>query len=119
MAPRFIPTGDGTYELLLLVRLANSVPRDINAEIASETQESESTVVATVNTKCDGRDAYATNDLFVPHPSRPGLWKIIGKKDDQITLSTAYKVWIFIFGFSNSYDGPDGPRPSRYISCLH
>lgn len=38
------------------------------------------------------QDAYATNDLFIPHPTIPGLWKLVGRKDDQITLSTGEKV---------------------------
>ncbi|SRR5258707_1105758 len=37
-------------------------------------------------------DAYATSDLLVPHPTKPGLWKIYGRKDDQIMLSTGEKT---------------------------
>ena len=37
-------------------------------------------------------DAYATSDLLVPHPTKPDLWKIYGRKDDQIMLSTGEKT---------------------------
>ena len=36
--------------------------------------------------------AFGTNDLFLPHPEKPGLWKIHGRLDDQIMLSTGEKV---------------------------
>lgn len=29
---------------------------------------------------------------MVPHPTKSGLWKIVGRADDQITLSTGEKV---------------------------
>jgi len=37
-------------------------------------------------------DVYATGDLLMPHPERPGLWKIFGRVDDQITHSNGEKV---------------------------
>ena len=45
-----------------------------------------------VNTNIDGVDAYATNDLLEPHPTRPGLWRYYGRLDDQINLSNGEKV---------------------------
>ncbi len=50
------------------------------------------TEIHVVNTKWEGEDAYATNDLFLPHPTLPGHWKLIGRKDDQLMLSTGEKV---------------------------
>ncbi len=47
---------------------------------------------AIVDTTIDGREAYATKDLFIPHPNKPGMWKIYGRADDQIMLSTGEKV---------------------------
>lgn len=35
---------------------------------------------------------YATRDLIVQHPEKPGLWKIYGRIDDQIMHSTGEKV---------------------------
>ncbi|RPD58224.1 acetyl-CoA synthetase-like protein [Lentinus tigrinus ALCF2SS1-7] len=45
-----------------------------------------------VNTKIDGMDGFATNDLVVPHPTRPGMWKLYGRRDDQIVLSNGEKT---------------------------
>ncbi|KAF8905645.1 hypothetical protein CPB85DRAFT_1315335 [Mucidula mucida] len=72
LATAFSPQGDGTYELIVI-----SKPY---------------TEIHVVNTKWEGEDAYATNDLFLPHPTLPGHWKLIGRKDDQLMLSTGEKV---------------------------
>lgn len=32
------------------------------------------------------------NDLAMPHPTRPGLWKIVGRADEQIVLSNGEKT---------------------------
>lgn len=45
-----------------------------------------------VNTKVNGVDAYATSDLLISHPTRPGFWKVFGRVDDQIIHSTGEKV---------------------------
>jgi non-ribosomal peptide synthetase component E (peptide arylation enzyme) len=45
-----------------------------------------------VNTKWNVVDAYSTGDILVPHPSKEGYWKIFGRVDDQIMLSTGEKV---------------------------
>ncbi|KAI0062574.1 acetyl-CoA synthetase-like protein [Artomyces pyxidatus] len=70
--PVFLPQGDGSFELVL-------VDHELHHPIVT-------------NTKVDGRDAYATSDLLLPHPTRQGLWKIYGRKDDQIMLSTGEKT---------------------------
>lgn len=46
--------------------------------------------------KIGDRDAYATTDLVVPHPTKRGLWKIIGRADEQIVLSNGEKVYDYI-----------------------
>ena len=33
----------------------------------------------------EGVQAYATSDLFEPHPTKSGYWKVYGRTDDQIT----------------------------------
>ena len=45
-----------------------------------------------LNSEYNGRPAYATSDLLMRHPTRPGFWKLFGRKDDQIMLSTGEKV---------------------------
>ncbi|KAJ8093219.1 putative NRPS-like protein biosynthetic cluster [Marasmius tenuissimus] len=44
------------------------------------------------NIEVDGVRAYATSDLFTPHPTKPGHWKIHGRVDDQINHSTEEKT---------------------------
>ncbi|KAI0265422.1 acetyl-CoA synthetase-like protein [Gloeopeniophorella convolvens] len=70
--PAFLPEGDGTFELVL-------IDHDLHHPVK-------------INTQVDGNDAYATSDLLVPHPTKAGLWKIYGRKDDQIMLSTGEKT---------------------------
>ena len=44
------------------------------------------------NTKIGDREAYATSDLVMRHPTKPDLWKIVGRMDEQIILSNGEKV---------------------------
>ncbi|KAJ7184448.1 hypothetical protein C8R46DRAFT_1185874 [Mycena filopes] len=39
-----------------------------------------------VNTTYEGVPAFATGDLLLPHPTKGGLWKYVGRVDDQVTL---------------------------------
>ncbi|KAH9944763.1 hypothetical protein B0H21DRAFT_862505 [Amylocystis lapponica] len=71
ISPRWVPEGDGTYELQLL---------------------SCSTHQPCVENLPDGERGYATSDLFAPHPTIPDLWRITGRKDDVIVLSTGEKT---------------------------
>ncbi|KAI0734153.1 hypothetical protein C8Q72DRAFT_770789 [Fomitopsis betulina] len=45
-----------------------------------------------INTKVDGLDAFATSDLVTSHPTRKGLYKIVGRSDEQIMHSTGEKT---------------------------
>jgi hypothetical protein len=47
---------------------------------------------AILNVRIDGKDGYHTNDLVVEHPTKPGYFKIFGRTDDQIILSTGEKT---------------------------
>ncbi|KAJ3543082.1 hypothetical protein NM688_g5900 [Phlebia brevispora] len=67
---RMVPEGDGTYELQVLAT---------------------DQYVTAIENLPDVR-GYATADLFIPHPTRPGLWKIVGRKDDVIVLGTGEKI---------------------------
>ncbi|EKM60508.1 uncharacterized protein PHACADRAFT_246502 [Phanerochaete carnosa HHB-10118-sp] len=64
------PQGDGTYELIVY--------------------ETDNYDLAVYNVP--GERAYATSDLFEPHPTKPDLWKIVGRKDDVVILSTGEKI---------------------------
>ncbi|KAK0210917.1 hypothetical protein DFS33DRAFT_1371246 [Desarmillaria ectypa] len=45
-----------------------------------------------LNTKVNGADAYASLDLFIPHATTPGFWKVFGRTDDQIMHNTGEKT---------------------------
>ncbi|GJE90357.1 acetyl-CoA synthetase-like protein [Phanerochaete sordida] len=68
--PRWVPEGDGAFELQFLTCDTHR-PNVENLE--------------------DAR-GYATSDLWVPHPSKPGLWRITGRKDDVLVLASGEKV---------------------------
>lgn len=44
------------------------------------------------NTMIDGRKAYLMPDVLSEHPMRKGLWKVVGRHDDMIALSTGQKT---------------------------
>ncbi|KAF8579177.1 acetyl-CoA synthetase-like protein [Ramaria rubella] len=54
--------------------------------------ENENRKPCVFNTTLHGKPAYATNDLLLRHPTDPQLWKIYGRKDEQIILSTGEKT---------------------------
>ncbi|KAI0717761.1 acetyl-CoA synthetase-like protein [Cerioporus squamosus] len=68
----FSPAGDGTYEVIVLSPADIPLPK--------------------TNTKIGDREAYATSDLVIPHPTRPDTWKIVGRADEQIILSNGEKT---------------------------
>ncbi|OBZ76703.1 Linear gramicidin synthase subunit D [Grifola frondosa] len=70
--PVLLPFPDGQYELIIT-----------SHEIHTP---------SVINTKVGGRDGYNTNDLLVPHPTKPDMWKILGRADDQIMLSNGEKT---------------------------
>ena len=35
---------------------------------------------------------YATRDVWVPHPTQTGLWRIVGRADDVLILANGEKV---------------------------
>ncbi|GJE92564.1 acetyl-CoA synthetase-like protein [Phanerochaete sordida] len=67
---RLIPQSDGNYELHVLTGKAHSVAVENLPDVKG----------------------YATSDLFVPHPTKKGLWRISGRLDDVIVLSNAEKI---------------------------
>ncbi|KAF8601152.1 acetyl-CoA synthetase-like protein [Ceratobasidium sp. AG-I] len=71
---RFQPRYDteGSYELMFL---------------AGQTHEP-----FLINLETENEQAYRTKDLVVPHPSKPNLWKIVGRLDDQIVLISGEKL---------------------------
>ncbi|TDL17736.1 acetyl-CoA synthetase-like protein [Rickenella mellea] len=47
---------------------------------------------AIIDTEVDGVPGYATVDLLLEHPQKPGHYKLVGRKDDQVVLSTGIKI---------------------------
>ena len=45
-----------------------------------------------INTTVNGRPAYATNDLLQQHPRNSRLFRVYGRADDQLMLSTGEKT---------------------------
>jgi hypothetical protein len=65
-----------------------------------------------LNTKFRGQEAYATSDILVPHPTKPGRWKITGRADDQIMLSNGEKVRLYFLVFNFiAYSRADQTNP--------
>lgn len=75
----FEPQGDGTYELQFMVRSAFIV---IRVEVllifpcAVLIQRHETKHDLPVENMGNGVRGYATSDLWIPHPSAPGFWKL-------------------------------------------
>ncbi|GJE92597.1 acetyl-CoA synthetase-like protein [Phanerochaete sordida] len=67
---RMVAQGDGTFELVVC--------------------ENEGYLIPVYNVP--GEKAYATADLFEPHPTKEGLWRIVGRRDDVIILSNGEKI---------------------------
>ncbi|KAG6899436.1 hypothetical protein C0993_010311 [Termitomyces sp. T159_Od127] len=67
---RWVPQGDGTFECQFLTADTHSLP---------------------VENLPDAR-GYATSDLFEPHPTKPYLWKIVGRIDDVVIHSSGEKT---------------------------
>ncbi|TFY68509.1 hypothetical protein EVJ58_g989 [Rhodofomes roseus] len=66
---RWVDQGDGTYELQLL-NCPTHRPAVQNLQLPN------------------GERGYSTSDLWIPHPTKPGLWKIVGRNDDVIVLGS-------------------------------
>ena len=67
---RWEPQGDGTFELVLLV----SVLLPFSGQMLICMQANDQYPLAMYNVP--GQKAYATSDVFRPHPTREGLWKM-------------------------------------------
>ncbi|EPQ59006.1 acetyl-CoA synthetase-like protein [Gloeophyllum trabeum ATCC 11539] len=76
VTPHMVPQGDGKFEFVM-VENAVCTP-------------------SVINTKVGGVDAYATSDLFVPHPTMPEYWKVFGRSDDQIIHNTGEKLVVIL-----------------------
>ncbi|KAF9505928.1 hypothetical protein BS47DRAFT_1322053 [Hydnum rufescens UP504] len=67
-------------------------PQDDSPAFELQLLPCETHTPAVLNIKIDGQDGYGTNDLIIPHPTKNGFYKIHGRLDDQIMLSTGEKT---------------------------
>ncbi|CDO69440.1 hypothetical protein BN946_scf184791.g35 [Trametes cinnabarina] len=58
------------------------------------------------NSQLDGKPVFAVGDLLEQHPADPNRWRVLGRKDDQIMLSTAENVNPVPIGRSTFSDRP-------------
>nr|VWP02499.1 M protein type 1 [Ganoderma boninense] len=105
-APPVIPTVENVFEAILKTssQFVTTAPafienpfHDFNSIISSTelgpiAKVYPNTPLPVVNTKINERDAYASNDLLEPHPTRVGWWRYYGRVDDQIILSNGEKT---------------------------
>jgi acyl-CoA synthetase (AMP-forming)/AMP-acid ligase II len=82
--------GDGQYELQLLVRLPLHASHLEHSSRVSRLQTCDTYVLAVENMP-DVR-GYSTKDLWVKHPTKEGLWRIVGRLDDVIILANGEKT---------------------------
>lgn len=66
------PHEEGTYELVLFT-------------------DSSTEFISALNHNLPGIAKWRTNQLFIPHPSKPKLWRFHGLRDDSTLLSTGEK----------------------------
>ncbi|KAF9556700.1 acetyl-CoA synthetase-like protein [Agrocybe pediades] len=83
ISPHMVPQGDGTYECICTASTAPFCELSV-----TNTKFDGVDAFSTF----DGVDAFSTFDLFVPHPERPGYWRVYGRTDDQIMHSTGEKT---------------------------
>ncbi|KAK7744112.1 putative NRPS-like protein biosynthetic cluster [Cytospora paraplurivora] len=67
------PVGDGTFEMVLHQNPKLTAHRSVWHNFPDVKE-------------------WRTGDLFVPHPSKPGLWRFHGRVDDLIVFSSSYKL---------------------------
>ncbi|KZT19320.1 acetyl-CoA synthetase-like protein [Neolentinus lepideus HHB14362 ss-1] len=67
---RWIDQGDGTYELHMLT----NEKHQLSVENLPDTK------------------GYATSDLWEPHPTIAGLWRLVGRTDDVLVLASGEKT---------------------------
>ncbi|TFK51599.1 acetyl-CoA synthetase-like protein [Heliocybe sulcata] len=68
--PRWVPQDDGSYELQMLNTATHHLAK----------------------LNLDDVEGYATSDVFVKHPSKPDLWKVVGRSDDVLILANGEKT---------------------------
>ena len=64
----------------------------IGFSIELGTQTCDTHIPSIINFESPEGQGYATSDLFTPHPTIEGLWRLVGRLDDVIVHSTGEKT---------------------------
>ena len=88
--PKLIPQAGNVYHLLFTVSAYRTVSLIVLAD--GPYQECDTHTPSITNAESNGVKYYDTNDLIMPHPSNPSLWKVLGRTDDLILHSNGQKV---------------------------
>ncbi|KAJ8082616.1 putative NRPS-like protein biosynthetic cluster [Marasmius tenuissimus] len=70
--PKLVPHSEDVYQLIMM--------------------QSPTCTLDVINVEYDGERGYNTNDLITRHPTIPDLWRVCGRADEQIILSTGTKT---------------------------
>ncbi|KAL0570905.1 hypothetical protein V5O48_011045, partial [Marasmius crinis-equi] len=70
--PKLVPHSEDVYQLIMM----QSPTCDLDV----------------INVEYNGERGYNTNDLITKHPTIPDLWRVCGRADEQIILSTGTKT---------------------------
>lgn len=92
LTAHFEDQGNGTHEFIAIVSIMflYSTLHDLTLGYLKESPVCTLNVANT--TAASGARAYATSDIIEKHPTAAGYWKVVGRKDDQIMLSTGEKA---------------------------
>ena len=84
---------EGIFEPIMIVssrsRLQSCMPHLAHTALS---QPTETCFPHVTNYELDGKSVFAVGDLVEQHPTDPTRWRVFGRKDDQIMLSTGENV---------------------------
>ncbi|KAF8161947.1 hypothetical protein K438DRAFT_1909851 [Mycena galopus ATCC 62051] len=87
VVPEMVPNGDNTFELIMVSNIFCKP--------------------AVLNTKVRGIESYATSDLLMPHPTKPGHWKFLGGRMIKLCTIQARRYALdFFCSPPNTNPGP-------------
>ncbi|KAF9468258.1 acetyl-CoA synthetase-like protein [Collybia nuda] len=91
--PRTAPAQDWQYISFSPHLEVHFIPQDSeNMIFELVTVESPAYTPGAINTSVNGKNAFATGDLFIRHAVDPSRWRVHGRVDDLIMLSTGEKT---------------------------
>lgn len=108
---------NGIVEPIMIVSISFTFLLCVSANGANKMLRGQPTDVCfpqVTNAERDGQRVFAVGDLLEPHPTDKDRWKVFGRVDDQIALSTGQKVGTsFLFA---QLQVTQSTHPSRHRS---